>query len=129
MTSKALVGRCIPWKIRPDNPLRCTSSHAASIRVSSPALESPPALASVEAKSFEEKDPFQAKDSMLASSSTIKSWFIRIFPVVFRRRAFESPKRLLLNSGDPITSTIFAVIRTLDVLAFNNFDSSCHPQS
>ena len=97
--------------------------------MSSSALESHPALASVEAKSFEEKDPFQAKDSMLASSSTIKSWYIRIFPVVFRRRAFESPKRLLLNSGDPITSTIFAVIRTLDVLAFNNSDSACHRQS
>ena len=81
-------------------------------------------MASVEAKSFEEKDPFQAKDSMLPSSSTING-LSEFSPSSSDEEPSESPKKLLLNSGDPIASTIFAVIRTLDVLAFNNFDSSC----
>ena len=73
-------------------PPPLTMTWVEEISTSSSALESHPALASVEANSFEEKGPFQAKSSMLESSSAIKTWFIRIFPVVFRRRAFGVTK-------------------------------------
>ena len=108
---QAKVGRCDPRKVRPEDPLRYTSSHAASIRRSSSALESPPALASVEAKSFE------SRYSMLTSSSTIKSRSSDFSPSSSDEELSDSPKKLLLNSGVSITSIIIAVIRTLDALA------------